>query len=543
MKSPPVLKDTFFKSAGLIGLATFASRILGLVRDQVQAFFFGTSWQADAFVVATRIPGLLRELFAEGAMSAAFVPTLTRTLTRDGKEAAWRLGSQVINGLLVVTGVLVAIGMIFAAPITTYFAEDYADTPGKLELTIELARVNMPFLLLVAVAAAFMSMLNALRKFLLPAASSAMFNVVFITATIILVPMFTAMGLQPVMALSVGMLGGGLAQVFVQWPALSREGYRHRWILNFRDPKLREVLVLMGPGTIGVAAAQINLLVNTILATSVDGAATALRYSFQLMYLPIGIFGVSVATAVIPDLARQAAENAHDSMRSTVSWAIRLMLVLSVPAIVGLIVLAEPIVQLVFERGRFDAQSTFMTAGALACYAPGILGYSIVKIASPSFYSLREARTPVLISMASIALNLVLNLYLNSVMSFRGLALGTAIAANVNAGLLLFALSRRLGGIEMPRIGRSFVKIAAASAVMGAAAYYGHAWLHTIFDQPSLLHRLINVIGAIGLALGVLALTAHLLRLEEFGAAMSRVVGRFRRPARTEPPNPPDETL
>ena len=528
--TPPLLsKGGLAKSAGLIGIATFASRILGLVRDQTQAYFFGTTWQADAFVVATRIPGLLRELFAEGAMSAAFVPTLTRTLAREGKDAAWRLGSQVVNGLLLVTGVLVVIGIVFAGPITTSFAEGFAETPGKLELTIELARVNMPFLMLIAVAAAFMGMLNSLRKFLLPAASSAMYNVVFIVATVTFVPIFTAMGLEPVMALSVGMLGGGVAQVLVQWPSLMREGYRHRWLFNPRDPMLREVLVLMGPGTIGVAAAQINLLVNTLLATDVDGAATALRYSFQLMYLPIGIFGVSVATAAIPDLARQAAEGAHESMRATISWAIRLMLVLSVPAIVGLIVLAGPIVELVFERGRFDAHSTLMTAGALAFYAPGILGYSIVKIASPSFYSLREARTPVIISMVTIGANLVLNLYLNSVLSFRGLALGTAIAANINAGLLLFALSRRLGGLELPRILTTFAKILVASAVMGAAAYYGHAWLLGVFGQPSTLHRGIRVLGAIGLAMGVLALCAHLLRLEEFGAAMSRIIGRIRR--------------
>ena len=530
------MKDRLAKSAGLIGLATLASRVLGLVRDQVQAYYFGTNWQADAFVVATRIPGLLRELFAEGAMSAAFVPTLTRVLTKDGREAAWRLGSQVINGLLVVTGTLVVLGIIFADPITRFVAEEYADSPGKLELTIALTRVNMPFLMLIAVAAALMGMLNALRKFFIPSMSSTMFNVVFIVATAVFVPVFTAMGLQPVMALSIGMLGGGLAQIVLQWPALRREGYHHQWVLNPRDPALREVLILLGPGTIGVAAAQINLLVNTWLATSVDGAAASLRFAFQLMYMPIGIFGVSVATATIPDLARQAAEGAHAAMSATISWAIRLMLVVSVPAVVGLIVLAHPIIELVFERRAFDANSTLMTAGALACYAPGIVGYSIVKIASPSFYSLREARTPVIISMVTIAANLALNLWLNSFMSFRGLALGTAIAANINAGLLLIALSRRIGGIESPRILRTFIKIAIASAVMGAATYFGHEWLRAVLPGGSEFRRLVRVLSAIGLGVGVLAGTAHLLRLEEFGTAMSRILGKLRRTS--EPENP-----
>jgi putative peptidoglycan lipid II flippase len=380
------MSERLTKSAGLIGLATLGSRVLGLVRDQAMATFFGTGWQADAFVVATRIPGLLRDLFAEGAMSAAFVPTLTRTLTKQGKDAAWRLGSQVVNGLLLVTGTLVLVGIIFAPQITRLVVDDkFISYPGKYDLAVTLTRWNMPFLMLIAIAAAFMGMLNGLRKFFIPAMSPAMYNVVFILATVTLVPLFRSMGVETTMALSIGMLGGGLAQIVSQWPSLRREGYRHRWILNPKDPVLREVLVLMGPGTIGVAAAQINLLVNTWLATSVDGAAAALRYAFQLMYLPIGIFGVSVATATIPDLARHAAEDAHDRMIKTVSWAIRLMIVLSIPAIVGLVVLSGPIVELIYLRGRFDSNSLWMTAGSLAFYAPGILGYSIVKSPRPVF--------------------------------------------------------------------------------------------------------------------------------------------------------------
>jgi putative peptidoglycan lipid II flippase len=278
------MTERLARSAGLIGLATLASRVLGLVRDQATAYFFGTTWQADAFVVATRIPTLLRDLFAEGAMSAAFVPTLTRTLTRDGKEAAWRLGSQVINGLLLVTGVLVVLGIVFADQLTASYASKFAAIPGKLELTTELTRINMPFLMLIALAAACMGMLNALRRFAIPATAPATYNIVFILATITLIPLFGRLGLDTVTALSIGMLGGGLAQFLIQLPALRAEGYRHRWILDPKDPVLHEVLVLMGPGTLGVAAAQINLFVNTWLATEVDGAATALRYAFQLIY-------------------------------------------------------------------------------------------------------------------------------------------------------------------------------------------------------------------------------------------------------------------
>ena len=515
-------------AAGLIGLATLGSRLLGLVRDQATAYFFGTGWKAEAFVVATRIPALLRELFAEGAMSAALVPTLTRTLQKDGREAAWRLGSQVINGLLIVTAAFTLVGILFAHHLTWLVASDYSDTPGKLELTTQLTRINMPFLMLIAVAAACMGMLNALRKFMIPAASPAMFNVVFILSTVILVPIFRSAGLEDVTALSIGMLGGGLAQILIQWPALRKEGYRHQWTLNLRDPGLRDVMILMGPGTLGVAAAQINLLVNTWLATGEDGAAASLRYAFQLMYLPIGIFGVSIATAAIPELARQAHDQDPNGMARTMSWAIRLMLVLSIPAIVGLIVLSYPIIELVFERGEFNADSTAMTAAALAFYAPGILGYSIVKIVSPGFYALQEPRTPVLISVFTIAINLALNLWLNSVYGFKGLALGTALAAVVNAALLLTVMSRRIGAGEAGRIAVTFGKVCVAAAVMGVAAYYTENWLHAQFSDPSLIHRSIRVFGAIVAALGVLALTAQALRLEEFRVALARVIGRIR---------------
>jgi putative peptidoglycan lipid II flippase len=339
-----------------------------------------------------------------------------------------------------------------------------------------------------------------------------------------LVPLFRSIGVEPITALSVGMLGGGLAQIASQWPSLHREGYRHQWILNPRDPVLREVLVLMGPGTIGVAAAQINLLVNTWLATSEQGAPAALRFAFQLMYLPIGIFGVSVATASIPDLARQAADAAHGAMVTTVSWAIRLMIVLSVPAIVGLVVLAGPIVELIYQRGLFDAESTLMTAGALAFYAPGILGYSIVKIVSPSFYSLREADAC-------------------SGQPLDCHQLGVEPVAELD---LRFKGQRRRGDRGKRQRG-----IAALPAVAPAGRRRLRACVPDVWQddrggrgdgrggllraglaapslRPILWHRLIRVAGAIGVALGVLAAMAHLLRLEEFRVAMARVLQRLR---------------
>jgi putative peptidoglycan lipid II flippase len=375
-----------------------------------------------------------------------------------------------------------------------------------------------------------MGMLNSIRRFFIPATSPALFNVVFILCTVVLVPLFARTGIEPVMALSIAMLLGGVAQIVAQWPTLRREGYRHAWVLDPRDPGLRTVLFLMGPGTLGVAAAQVNLLVNTSLATAEQGAVSALGYAFRLMYMPIGIFGVSIATAAIPDLARQATAHAYGDMRATLSWSVRMMLMLSIPATVGLMVLAAPIIELLFQHGAFGPSDTEKVAAALLFYAPAIAGYSIVKIAGPSFYAMQEARTPVIVSVITIAANLALNIALNAVMGFRGLALGTAIAANINAGLLLILLARRIGGVDGTRIAWAFGKILVASCVMGVATYLAEAWLADHLASGRLVDRLVRVGGAIGAGIGTLALAAWALGIQEFRAAMARVLGRSTRP-------------
>lgn len=521
------MKNRLARSAGTVGLATLSSRLLGLVRDAVQGHYFGTGAAADAFGVATRIPTLLRDLFAEGAMSAAFVPTFTRRLERHGRQDAFRLGAQVLNGLLVLTGVMVVLGIALADPIVRSYTQFTA--PDKLALTVRLTQVNMPFLMLIAVAATLMGMLNGLRRFFVPAMSPALLNVCFIACTAILTPVFMRHGIEPAMALSIGMLTGGVAQILVQVPSLWREGYRHQWTLNAKDPGVREVLMLMGPGTIGVAAAQVNLFVNTVLATGQDGAVSALQYAFRMIYMPIGIIGVSVATAAIPEIARRASEADLPGMRATLSWGMRSMLMLSVPATVGLMVIATPIIELIYQRGAFSRESTRLVAQALFFYAPGIVGYSIVKIVSPCFYAMQDARTPITMSLITIAVNLVLNLVLNAWMGFTGLALGTAIAANVNAMLLLVALSRKIGGIDTRRILWSLGKICLAAVAMGLAAWSGERWLRDVLPGDGGALRAVRVFAAIGASLGVLALAAWALRIDEFTQAMARVRAKLGR--------------
>jgi putative peptidoglycan lipid II flippase len=514
------------RSAGLISLAILASRLLGVARESVLASYFGASAPMDAYNVAFRIPNLLRDLFAEGAMTSAFVPAFTRVLQQRGREEAWRLGNLVINALLVITGMLAILGMLFAAPITAFIAPKFALVPGKLELTTLLTQVMLPFLTTVAVAVAMMGMLNSLHRFFIPSLSPAMFNVATIVCAVTLVPLLDHVGWPPIFAIAIGTLAGGLGQMAIQWPALRREGFRYRPVLDFKDPELRQILRLMGPGTLGVAAVNINVMVNTYLAAAQPGAVSWLGYAFRLMYLPIGLFGVSIATAALPDLARHAGDGDHAAIRRGVSSALRLMLMLNIPAMIGLIVLAEPIVALLYQRGQFTAVDTHATAAALRFYAPGLIGYSIVRIASPTFYSLGNSRTPVIVSVMSVTVNLVLNVLLFRIMGFRGLALGTALAALFNAGTLLWLLRGRVGGIEGRRVAIAFLKIGVAAVLMGIVAAVTAARLETMMPGAGEVLRVLRVAIAISVALVALVVSARLLRIEEFTEATERVLRR-----------------
>jgi putative peptidoglycan lipid II flippase len=517
------------RSAGLISIATLTSRLLGLVREAVLARYFGASasMQMDAYNVAFRVPNLLRDLFAEGAMTAAFVPAFTRTIAGQGREQAWRLGNQVINALILITGALVVVGVLLAGPITTAMVPEYSRIPGKLELTTDLTRIMLPFLTMVAVAVAMMGMLNSLHRFFIPSLAPAMFNVATILSVIAFVPLAEYLGIQPIMAVALGTLLGGIGQVIVQWPTLRKEGFRYRLATRFDSPELRNVFRMMIPGTLGVAAVNINVLVNTYLAHELEqGAVSWLGFAFRIMYLPIGLFGVSIATAALPDVSRQAAAEDLAAIRRTVSGAVRMMLMLNVPAFVGLVALAGPIVALIFQRGEFSTYDTQATATVLMFYAPGLIGYSAVKIASPTFYSLRDSRTPVVVSVLSVAANLVMNIVFVRRLGVGGLALGTSLAALFNAGALLWLLRRRIGGLEGGRVAIAFIKITMASIVMGVVAMTASHWLEGAMPGDGELQKAIRVFTAIGLGIVVLVAAARLLRIEEFTEATTRVMRR-----------------
>ncbi len=507
-----------------------ASRILGLVRDQVLAYYFGAGDAMDAFRVAFKLPNLVRDLFAEGAMSAAFVPTFTRELTTHGKQRAFNLANSVVWGLLLITGVLVLAGTIFAEPIVGFFAEGFGAVPGKLALTVFLARIMFPFLMLVAVAAVFMGMLNVLGHFFVPALSPAMFNVATIAIALVFIPLAPSMGIQPIVLIAIATLVGGLGQLVIQWQPLRREGYALKPMLDFKDPALSRVLLLMGPGTIGMAATQINLVVNMRFATGEGtGAISWLDYAFRVMYLPIGLFGVSIAAASTPALSRLAALNDTGRMRTTVGSAIGLMLALNLPATLGLLALAVPIVAVLFERGNFTRADTFATALALQYYAIGLVGYSVVRIVSPAFYALHKSRIPIIASVTSVVINIVLNAVLVRVMGYSGLALGTSIAAIANAAIQMVWLRRELGGLEGRRLGITFVKMLVASLLMAGAGWWVDDALREAWPGDALPLAIGRLAAVMATAILVLVGAVHLLRVSEFDEARDLVIGRLRR--------------
>ena len=534
MTSPTPAGDGLARSAGVVSLATMTSRVLGLARDQALAYRFGAGDRMDAFLVALRIPNLLRELFAEGAMNAAFVPVFTRCLTRGGRAGAWRLGAQLVNALAVVTGVIAAAGIVFAEPLTRLFAGDYQSVPGKFELTVLLTRIVLPFFTLVAVAAACMGMLNSLRRFFVPALSPAAYNVCLIAGTLVVVPLMPEGGPDPITAVAAAVLAGGAGQVAAQWWALRREGFRWRPALDPADRGLREVVGLMGPATLAGAALQVNLLVNTVLATGEGtGAVTWLTLAFRLMYLPLGVLGVSIATVTLPAVSRHTAAGDLAAVRRTVSRGLRLMLAVMAPAAVGLMVLATPIVRLVFEHGEFTAADTPATARALVFYAPGIVGYAAVRLTAPVFYAFGNSLTPAGVSVGTVAANVGLNLVLVRVMGYPGLALGTSLAAWLNAGALLALLHRRLGGIDARRLADRFARSCLAAGAMGAAVGAAEGLVGELAAEGGFLTAAFVLGGEIALGLLVLAAAARIFGIAEIDEVRAQILGRLaaRRPS------------
>lgn len=513
--------------AALVSAATMLSRVLGLVREQLFAALLGASAFADAFVVAFRIPNLLRDLFAEGALSAAFVPTFTDTLKNQGRAQAIRLANLVIGAILVVVGGLTLLGIYFAPWIVDAMAPGFSEVEGKRDITVLCTRIMFPFLPLVSLAAVTMGQLNAQERFGPPAFASALFNVVAILGGLFLF-WAGAREEQAVIGWSIFTLLGGAAQLLIQVPVARALGHRFKLLVDFADPGLRRIARLMGPATVGLAATQVNLFVNTIFASKVEGAPAWLSYAFRLMQLPIGVFGVAVATIATAGLAKRAAEKDLEGMQSTLGQGLRLVAFLTVPSMIGLIALREPIVRLLFEHGRFQPADTVATAWATLGYAVGLYAYAGVKVVAPAFYALDRARIPLYASLTAVATNILFNVLLFPVLSFKGLALGTSLAAALNFGVLIFAFRREVGLRLGATVGHLLrVLVAAFPCGLAAIAVAGavESWLGVELVPARIL--------AVGLAIvagaSAYALACKALRVRELEELTAFVARRLRR--------------
>jgi putative peptidoglycan lipid II flippase len=537
------------RSAGVVSLAVLGSRVLGLVREQVFAGYFGAGFLNDAFQVGFRIPNTLRDLFAEGALSVAFVKTFTDYLEdkERGEEAAWRLASLVLNATAIVLSVITLLGIIFSPYIVAAIAHDFS--PEKARLTTTLMRIMFPFILLIALAAVAMGVLNSKGRFGVPASASTLFNIGSITGGLFFAYWLSGgrweTPLEPdavpdlraqwaITGMAVGTLIGGSLQFLVQVPSMWRVGFRFRPVVSFADAGVRKVMRLMGPAVIGAAAVQVNVLVNTFYASGIEGGPSWLGYAFRLMQFPIGLFGVAIGTATLPTISRFAARGDLRGFRSTLSSSMGLVFLLTIPSACGLIVLGRPIIALIYQRGAFTATDTDMVATALASYSIGLAGYAAIRVLAPAFYALDDARTPMLVSLVSIIINALASYFFRAWFAPYGyaharLALSTSVVALINFFALAYLMRRRVKRLEGRRIVSSFLRIALASAALSVVGYFTYTAISGLTREHSFGARLLETLVPIAAGGLVFLMVARLLRIDELDQALQLIAGRFLR--------------
>jgi len=537
------------RSAGVVSAAVLLSRLTGLVREAAMARLFGAGAVYDAFLTGFRIPNLTRNLFAEGALSSAFVPTFSEALATGTALEAAELARVVATALTLAAGAVCVLGMIFSPQLVRLLAPGFARVPGKFELTVLLTRIMFPFLLLVALAAEAMAILNARGRFGVPALASTFFNIGSVASGL-------ALGLTVgrrwpqgmIVSMAAGVVIGGALQLGWQMPSLRLAGISFRSRIDFRHPGLRRIARLMLPALIGNAAVQINAMVNANLASgltdtagrTLNGPVSWLGYAFRFLQFPLGLFGAALASATLPAISRSAALGRVDEFRATLAVSLRMALLLTIPSSVGLAVLGESMIGAVYQGGRFGAWDTHQTAVALACYSVGLAGYAAIKLLAPAFYALDDAWTPMAVSLASIGLNLPLaaGLARGMRMGHAGLALATSVVALAGAAALAIALRPRIKGLEGRRLAMSAAKITLAAAAMGGVCRVSSVAIHASVHGHRLPH-LADLGVSIPLGAGVFYVLARTLRIPELRtleAACYTAISHARRPEAGDPP-------
>ena len=487
------------RSAGIVGSATALSRVLGFIRDVIIASAFGTSYVADAFFVAFRIPNLLRRLLGEGALSAAFIPVFTKIKTQKDDREAMRFAASAVNVLVILLVVVSIAGVLLAPALVRVLTLTFKGSDSKLALTVALTRWIFPYIFFAALAALFMGILNASGHFFFPALSPVCLNCALIGSVVLLGPRFSAGMESKVWTLVIGVLIGGLLQVLIQVPPAVSRGFR--FIRKLFHPALYKVGRLMVPAIFGLAVTQVNILVDTMLAWHLGtGSVSALYYGNRLVQLPLGVIGIAIATASFPSFSRRVAEGDLGGLNRMIGFSVRMVMFWMVPATVGLLVLSKPIVTLLFERGAFDPSATEGTVLALVYYSIGLAAYAAVKVLVPVFYSLNDAKTPVRIGAVCVAINIVLNLLLMGPLAHGGLALATSLSSMVNATLLIWFLVKKWGVVPVKELVGCLLRVLLLSGIMGVMVVVIRSGLLSVLSSGALLVTvLVPVAGGAGL--------------------------------------------
>jgi putative peptidoglycan lipid II flippase len=547
INEPSTKQQSVAKSAGIVSVAVMFSRVLGLVREMIFARYFGAGFLNDAYQVAFRIPNVLRDLFAEGALSAAFVKVFTDYQINKSEAEAWKLASLVMNALAIILSVVTIIGVVFSKQFINLIADGFS--PEKAALATTLTQIMFPFILLVALAAVAMGVLNTKGVFGIPASASTVFNVASIAFGLGIAYWLSGGGWTKsfdknaipempaqwaIIGMAIGTLIGGATQFLMQVPSLYKVGFRFSPLVSFTDEGVRRVMSLMAPAILGTSAVQINVLINTFFVSSIDGGVSWLGYAFRLMQFPIGVFGVAIGTASVPVLSRLASQGNFGEFRTTLSQSLKLVFLMTLPSACGLVVLGEPIIRLIYERGAFKSSDVSMTAWALAGYSIGLTGYAAIKILSPAFYAMNDAKTPMIIAVCSIAVNAVASYFFRNLLQpynlgHVGVALATSCVALVNFFALAYLMRKKIDRINGREIMSSFIRIAIASAIMSVVCYFSYNFLLKMLGIEGFTAHLIEAFVPIILGGITFVVAAKLLGIDELEKVYNGLARKLRR--------------
>ena len=517
-------KKTILKRASLVGSLTSLSRIFGLLRDMVIARLFGASLATDAFFVAFRIPNVLRRLFAEGALTVSFIPIFKDAQIKGGRAEAKEIVNVVFTFMTLAVAVLVVLAVIFAPLIVKVIAGGF-DNPEKYELTVYLTRLTFPYLFLICIVAFSMGVLNSVGHFAAPAFAPVLLNLSIITAALSLGPYLD----EPVVSLSIGVIIGGLLQVLLQVPFLIREGYFPSLSFDFRNPALKKLLLLMGPALFGIAVYQLNIFISTIIASYLpEGSVSYLYYADRFFQLPLGIFVISMATALLPTMSEQVSMGRLDSMRDSIAFSIKVMSFITIPAAAGLFALSVPLFSLFFQRGEFDYDTTLKSASALRYFAAGLWAIGCVKIVVPAFYAMQDMKTPVWAAFAAFISNVIFSLLLMGPLLHGGLALATSLSSLINLVVLMFVVRERIGRIVDRAMLSSLMKSLISSCATAIIASHVSGFADWTIDGIN-MEKIVVISAAIAAGVATYIVSSFLLRSDEAIYVTNEMKGRIAR--------------